>query len=200
VISAGLDPVRHAIQYAAAGASAISVLTEGPYFGGSLADLTAVAGAVDVPLLRKDFILDEVQLLETRAAGASATLLIVRVLPYPRLGELVSFATGLGLAPVVEVHDAAELDLALATPARLIGVNSRNLDTFTIDLDAAWSLIGRIPPDRVAIAESGMATADDVARAALAGADAVLIGTALSAAADPAALARQCARVRRRGR
>ena len=200
VISAGLDPVRHAIGYAAAGASAISVLTDGPFFGGSLRDLTAVAGVVDVPLLRKDFIVDEVQLLEARAAGAAAALLIVRALEGARLDELVRFATGLGLAPLVEVHDATELDRALSTPARFIGVNSRNLDTFAIDTDAAWSLIGRIPADRLAVAESGMATVADVARAAAAGADAVLIGTALSAAADPAALAREFAGVERRGR
>jgi indole-3-glycerol phosphate synthase len=200
VISDQLDPVQHAIRYATAGASAISVLTDGPFFGGSIEDLRAVAEAVDVPLLRKDFIVDEVQLLEARAAGASAALLIVRALSQGRLGELVRFAAGLGLAALVEAHDAAELDRALATPARFIGVNSRNLDTLAIDVDAAWGLIERIPADRIAVAESGMATVEDVARAATAGADAVLIGTALSAALDPAGLAQDCARVKRRGR
>ncbi|MDH4130869.1 MAG: indole-3-glycerol phosphate synthase TrpC [Gemmatimonadota bacterium] len=200
VISAELDPVRHASRYAAAGASAISVLTDGPFFGGSLDDLAAVAAAVDRPLLRKDFILDEAQLLEARAAGASAALLIVRALAPARLGELLRFADQVGLAALVEIHDGAELERALATPARFIGVNSRNLDTFTVDVDAAWRLIGQIPADRVAVAESGMATVEDVARAAAAGADAVLIGTALSSAADPALLARDCAQVGRRGR
>ncbi len=199
-ISAGLDPASHARAYAAAGASAISVLTDGPYFGGALADLEQVAGAVEVPLLRKDFILDEVQVLEARAAGASAVLLIVRALPLPRLRELLAFARGLGLAALVEVHDARELDQALETDARFLGVNSRNLDTFAIDVDAAWRLLARIPADRVAIAESGMATEADVRKAADAGADGVLIGTALSCAADPSALARAVAAVPRTGR
>ncbi|TFG50898.1 MAG: indole-3-glycerol-phosphate synthase [Gemmatimonadales bacterium] len=200
VISAQLDPVQHAVSYARAGASAISVLTDGPFFGGSIQDLRAVAGAVEVPLLRKDFILDEMQLLEARAAGASAALLIVRALTPRRLKELATFAAGVGLEILVEVHDAAELDRALVTPARFIGVNSRNLDTFAIDVASAWALIGQVPPDRVAVAESGMASLEDVARAAAAGADAVLIGTALSGAADPGALARQFATVPRRGR
>jgi indole-3-glycerol phosphate synthase len=200
VISAGLDPVQHAIAYAEAGASAVSVLTDGPFFGGSIEDLRAVAGAVEVSVLRKDFILDEMQLLEARGAGASAALLIVRALSPVRLGELATFAHGLGLEILVEVHDVAELDRALKTPARFIGVNSRNLDTFAIDVDAAWALIQQVPPDRVAVAESGMSSLDDVARAAAAGADAVLVGTALSGAADPLLLARQFAAVPRRGR
>jgi indole-3-glycerol phosphate synthase len=200
VISAGLDPVQHAIAYADAGASAISVLTDGPFFGGSIEDLRAVAGAVEVPVLRKDFILDEVQLLEARGAGASAALLIVRALPPARLGELAAFAHGIGLEILVEVHDAAELERALETPARFIGVNSRNLDSFAIDVEAAWALIRQVPPDRVAVAESGMSSLDDVVRAASAGADAVLVGTALSGVGDPGGLARQFATVPRRGR
>jgi len=200
VISARLDPVRHAISYAEAGASAISVLTDSPFFGGSIEDLQTVAGAVAVPVLRKDFILDEVQLLEARGAGASAALLIVRALTPSRLVELTGFARGLGLEVLVEVHDADELDRALGTPARFIGVNSRNLDTFAIDVEAAWALIQQVPPDRVAVAESGMSSLDDVAAAAAAGADAVLIGTALSQAMEPVALARQFATVPRRGR
>lgn len=199
-ISAGLDPVAHARTYAAAGASAISVLTDGPFFGGSLADLEQVAAAVPVPLLRKDFILDELQVLEARAAGASAVLLIVRALPRPRLRELLTFARELGLEALVEAHDAAELALALETDARYLGVNSRNLDTFAIDVDAAWALLATIPPDRVAIAESGMASEADVRKAAGAGADGVLVGTALSAAPDPSGLARAVASLPRTGR
>ncbi len=199
-ISAGLDPVAHARAYAAAGASAISVLTDGPYFGGSLADLEAVAAAVPVPCLRKDFILDELQLLEARVAGASAVLLIVRALSQERLVALLAAARAAGLAALVEVHDAAELDRALDTDARYLGVNSRNLDTFAIDVRAAWALLGRIPADRVAIAESGMASEADVRAAAAAGADGVLIGTALSGAADPSALARAVASLPRTGR
>lgn len=199
-ISADLDPVAHAVAYASAGASAISILTDGPFFGGSLDDLRAVAGRVQVPLLRKDFILDELQVAEARSAGASAVLLIVRALPPGRLTALATAARDWDLATVVEVHDARELELALATDAPVIGVNSRNLDTFEIDVAAAWALIGRIPPDRLVIAESGMASEADVRRAADAGADGVLIGTALSSAPDPSALARAVAAVPRRGR
>jgi indole-3-glycerol phosphate synthase len=199
-ISASLDPVAHARNYAAGGASAISVLTDGPYFGGSLEDLCSVAAAVDVPCLRKDFILDELQILEARAAGASAVLLIVRALSSARLQQLLNATRDAGLEALVEIHDARELDVALESEARIIGVNSRNLDNFQIDIAAAWTLIGRIPGDRLAIAESGMATPADVQRAADAGADGVLIGTALSSSSDPLALARQLVSTPRRGR
>lgn len=199
-ISAGLDPAGHAEAYAAAGASAISVLTDGPYFGGSLEDLRAVVARVQVSVLRKDFILDEVQLFEARAAGASAALLIVRALTPRRLRELARAAGALGLATLVEAHDAAELDIALESDAPVIGINSRSLDTFAVDVDSAWRLFERVPADRTAVAESGMSNTADVERAAQAGADAVLIGTALSSAGDPYALAAGCARVARRGR
>lgn len=199
-ISAQLDPVAHAVAYAAAGATAISVLTDGRFFGGSLADLSAVAEAVNLPLLRKDFILDELQVAEARAAGASAVLLIVRALSPKRLDELANAARDWDLATLVEIHDARELDVALAMDAPAIGVNSRNLDTFEIDVPAAWSLIERIPGDRMVIAESGMATVADVERAAIAGADGVLIGTALSGASDPSGSVRTLASVPRRGR
>ncbi len=199
-IRAELDPVAHATAYARAGASAISVLTDGPYFGGSLDDLRQVAAAVPVGALRKDFIVDELQLLEARAAGAAAALLIVRALTPPRLGELARFARQLGLATLVEAHDAAELDVALESGAPVIGINARSLDTFVIDVEAAWRLLTRVPADRIAVAESGMASAADVVRAAEAGADAVLIGTALSSATEPLTLATACAAVARRGR
>lgn len=199
-IRADLDPVAHASAYAAAGASAISVLTDGPFFGGSLEDLHAVAARVRVPVLRKDFILDELQVAQARAAGASAVLLIVRALTPVRLAELTRAARDWGLATLVEVHDEQELEIALGADAPIIGINSRNLDTFEIDVPAAWALIARIPVDRIAVAESGMATEADVRLASEAGADAVLIGTALSGAADPTALARTLAAVPRRGR
>lgn len=199
-ISELLDPVAHARSYAAAGASAISVLTDGPYFGGSLDDLRAVTAAVTVPCLRKDFILDELQILEARAAGASAVLLIVRALAPQRLQELLAAARDCRLEALVEVHDAGELDIALKSEARIIGINSRNLDDFRIDIPAAWALIRRIPRDRFAIAESGMASAADVRRAAEAGADGVLIGTALSSAPEPSDLAQQVASIPRIGR
>jgi len=200
IISAALDPVAHATAYAAAGASAISVLTDGPFFGGSLDDLVQVAAAVRLPVLRKDFILDPLQVAEARSAGAAAVLLIVRALAPERLGQLSRAAGDWGLTALVEVHDSRELDTALEAGATVIGVNSRNLDTFTIDTEAAWRLLGSIPADAVAIAESGLASAAEVRRAAELGADGVLIGTALSRAADPSALARELASVARRGR
>jgi indole-3-glycerol phosphate synthase len=199
-IRADLDPATHAAAYVAAGASAISVLTDGPYFGGSLDDLQAIAARVRAPLLRKDFILDELQVAEARAAGASAVLLIVRALSPARLADLARAARDWGLATLVEVHDAPELEIALTSDAPIIGVNSRNLDTFEIDVAEAWTMISRIPRDRIAVAESGMASEADVRRAADAGADAVLIGTALSGALDPSALVRAVTGIPRRGR
>jgi indole-3-glycerol phosphate synthase len=199
-ISPDLDPVAHAIAYSRAGASAVSVLTDGPYFGGSLEDLREVAAAVPVPVLRKDFILDEAQLAEARGAGASAVLLIVRALTPARLGELLAAARAYRLDTLVEAHDGRELDIAVSAGARNLGINSRNLDDFRIDLEAAWALLPRVPADCMAIAESGMATEADVRRAADAGADAVLIGTALSAAADPSGLVAALSSVERRGR
>jgi indole-3-glycerol phosphate synthase len=200
IISAELDPAAHAGAYAAAGASAISVLTDRPFFGGSLEDLSAVAARVSLPLLRKDFIVDELQVAESRAMGASAVLLIVRALSRERLHDLMAAARDWDLATLVEVHDARELGVALDLGAPVIGVNSRNLDTFEIDLAPAWALLGRIPADRIAIAESGLASVADAERARDAGADGVLIGTALSGAPDPSALARAVASVPRRGR
>jgi len=195
-----LDPAERAELYASQGAAAISVLTDGPYFGGSLADLAEAARRVPVPILRKDFILDELQILEARAAGAAAVLLIVRALPRARLAELLGFAKEWGLDALIEVHTPAELSVALESGSEVIGVNSRDLDTFRIDIQHAWELLGRIPPDRIGVAESGMSTAADVECAAEAGADAVLIGTALSAASSPADLLRAFCQVPRRGR
>jgi indole-3-glycerol phosphate synthase len=199
-IAATLDPVEHAKSYAKAGAAGISVLTDGPFFGGSLDDLRSVAAAVEVPVLRKDFILDELQIAEARAAGAAAILLIVRALAPDRLKALGRAAVDWELDTLVEIHNARELDTALNQGFQLIGVNSRDLDSFTIDVQAAWALIARIPSDVVAVAESGMATEEDVRRAAAAGADAVLIGTALSASPDPSGLASRLGAVPRSGR
>ena len=199
-ISATMDPVSHAAAYAEAGASAISVLTDGPFFGGSLADLAAVVARVPLPVLRKDFILDPLQIVEARGVGASAVLLIVRALAPDRFRELARVTREWGLAALIEVHDRRELDFALDNGAAVIGINSRNLDTFEIDVASAWSLFPFIPPDRLAIAESGMVSEADVRRAAVAGADGVLIGTALSSAPDPSGLARGMAAVPRTGR
>jgi indole-3-glycerol phosphate synthase len=195
-----LDPGERAALYASHGAAAISVLTDGPYFGGSMQDLRAAAERCPLPVLRKDFILDEVQILEARAAGASAVLLIVRVLGRSRLESLLHYAASLGLDALVEVHSPAELATALESKADIVGVNSRDLDTFTIDLGRAWALLRQVPSDRVAVAESGILSQGDVARVAECGADAVLVGTALSAAESPEQLLRELSTVVRHGR
>ena len=200
VIQADLDPRAHAVAYAAGGAAAISVLTDEPFFGGSLADLETVAASVSIPVLRKDFILDELQLVEARAAGASAVLLIVRALDPARLRELARAAHGMGLGTLVEVHTDVELGIALAAAPTTIGVNSRDLATFKVDPVAALRLVAHVPPETPAIAESGIHSRDDVVRAAAAGADAVLVGTVLSQAADPSALVGTLVGVERQGR
>ena len=194
-----LDPAERAALYAKHGAAAISVLTDGPYFGGSIQDLRAAAQRSSVPVLRKDFILDEVQILEARAAGAAAVLLIVRALG-SRLQPLLRYSADLRLDALVEVHTLEELAAALEAGASVIGVNSRDLDTFEIHMEAAWEIVARVPPECIAVAESGMAGTTDVQRAAAAGADAVLIGTALSAAVSPAVLLQDLTRVARRAR
>jgi indole-3-glycerol phosphate synthase len=195
-----LDPIGRAVLYSTHGASAVSVLTDQPYFGGSLKDLIDVANGSIVPILRKDFILDELQILEARAAGASAVLLIVRVLDRTRLEELMACALSNHLETLVEVHSLGELETAMAANAAIIGVNSRDLDTFKVDMAAAWRMLRSIPADRIAVAESGISRQSDVVRAADAGADAVLVGTALSQSESPEALLRQLTRVPRHGR
>lgn len=199
-ISPGLDPVSLAGAYQRGGAAAISVLTDTAHFGGSIDDLVMVAGAVQVPILRKDFIVDELQLVEARAAGASAVLLIVRALEQRRLEQLLRAATEAGLDALVEAHDREELDRAIGAGARIVGINARNLDDFSIDRDGALRLLSTIPAELVAVAESGMTTVEDVEAAAQSGADAVLIGGALSSAAEPELRAASFAGVSRRGR
>src|SRR5438309_961041 len=144
-IAAALNPSRHAAAYAAGGARAISVLTEGPHFGGSLEDLEAVRSAVHLPLLRKDFIVDPVQVFESRAAGASAILLIARALEHPELQALARLARDVGLAILVEVHRRAELDGALAVEPDAIGLNSRDLETLAVDVAGVEALLREIP-------------------------------------------------------
>jgi len=184
-IQPGLDPVAHATAYETGGARAISVLTETDHFGGSLEDLDRVAAGVRLPVLRKDFLLDELQLLEARGAGASAVLLIARALPGGRLRDLAVEAQGMGLGTLIEVHTEAEVDRALVASPTAVGVNSRDLATFTIDLRVAERLLGMIPMAIPAVAESGIETRDDVARMAAAGADLVLVGTALAREREP---------------
>ncbi|HZI21743.1 MAG TPA: indole-3-glycerol phosphate synthase TrpC [Gemmatimonadales bacterium] len=195
-----LDPADHARAYERGGAVAISVLTDERHFGGSLEDLTRVARCVSVPVLRKDFMLDELQLYEARAAGASAVLLIVRALDGTRLAALASGARRLGLAVLVEVHDDAELAAALAVEPTAIGVNSRDLATFAVDLALAVRLVARIPAGVPVVAESGIETRADVERLAAAGADLVLVGTSVARRGDPEAAVRELVGVPRKGR
>ena len=184
-IRPGLDPVALARGYAERGASAISVLTDRSYFGGSLDDLAAVKEAAGVPVLRKDFTIDPLQVAEARAGGADAVLLIVRILDDDLLRELSDAARAWGLTALVEVHDGDELARAAAAGARVVGVNNRDLSTFTTDLETTLSLLDRVPPETVLVSESGIRTADDVARLGARGVDAVLVGESLLRADDP---------------
>ena len=199
-IAPALDPAAHARAYADGGAAALSVLTDERHFGGSLADLETVRRAVDLPVLRKDFIIDPVQVFETRAAGASAVLLIVRILGEETLHELAALAADLGLTRLVEVHASGELERAVAVSPECIGVNARDLDTFSLHVEATGRVLRRVPGSAVAVAESGIRERRDVERVAGEGADAILVGTALAGAPDPAAAVRGLIGVRRRGR
>jgi indole-3-glycerol phosphate synthase len=184
VIRADFDPVQIAKQYEAAGASCLSVLTDEKFFQGSLASLKQIRAAVKLPLLRKDFIIDERQILEAVHWGADAILLIVAILTDAQLKRFHELATEAGLAALVEVHDEEELQRALAIEARLIGVNNRNLQTFTVDLGtterlAAQALADRSEDDFLLVAESGIHTRADVERLARARASAILVGESL---------------------
>ena len=190
-IDPGLDVALRANVYAQGGARAISVLTEPTWFGGQLGDLDRAASACDVPLLRKDFTVDEYQVWETALSPASALLLIVAALEESTFRSLFSSADELGLDVLVEVHTEEELEIALASPARLIGVNNRNLKTLAIDLTISERLIPRIPADRIAVAESGFSRGADVARLAALGARAFLVGESLMTHGQPAAKMRE---------
>ncbi|MGQ0505093.1 MAG: indole-3-glycerol phosphate synthase TrpC [Myxococcaceae bacterium] len=190
-IAATVDAPALAQRYADAGAAAISVLTDGPGFAGSLDDLIAVRHRVRAPVLRKDFVVDRYQLLEARAAGADAALLIVAALSEQTLSELHRDCDDLGLSALVEVHDEAELELALKIGARLIGVNNRNLETFVVDLAISEQLLARIPAHVRAISESGVRGLAEAQRLRRAGAANLLVGEALVRAADPALLLRE---------
>ena len=185
VLRADYDPVSIARAYADGGAAAISVLTEPTFFDGSLEHLRAVRQAVDIPLLRKDFIVSEYQLLEAKAAGADAVLLIVAALRPVELKVLHDHAGVLGLDALVEVHDATELAIALDAGAKIIGVNNRNLRTLEVDVHASDALISEIPAEVVAVSESGLKTADDLLRLRGSGYRAFLIGERFMTCADP---------------
>jgi indole-3-glycerol phosphate synthase len=189
-INVAINAGAQAAAYVEGGASALSVLTEPEQFGGSAEDLKEVHARVSIPLLRKDFIVDYAQILEARTLGASAVLLIVRALDPVDLADRIEETVAFGLTPLVEVHNEAELELAISQGATVIGVNNRNLETLEVDPENSARLIREIPPEIVAIAESGISTREDVERQAAAGADAVLVGSVLSAAPDPAAAVR----------
>jgi indole-3-glycerol phosphate synthase len=196
-INPGLSVSDQARAYERGGAAAISILTEPTRFGGSNDDLAAAGATTDLPLLKKDFHVDPLQIIEAKSIGASAALVIVRAVPPPRLRELLDVGRSIGIEILVEIRDERELDLALAFGAQIIGVNNRDLESLVIDPETAPRLLPLIPAEIVAIAESGMKTADDVKRVAAAGADSVLIGSELSASANPEAAVRSLISVKR---
>ena len=183
-LSAIADPAALAEQYQIAGASVISVLTEERRFKGSLADLTAVRSRVSIPILRKDFMVDEYQFFEARAHGADVVLLIVAALAKSQLRDFYDLATDLGMAVLIEVHTADELERAMEISPRIIGVNSRNLKTLEVNPAAFAELIPRIPNEVIRVAESGISRRADVEIAQSHGADAILVGEALVTSAD----------------
>ena len=186
VLAATYEPVAIARCYESGGAAAISVLTEPTFFDGALEHLAAVRQAVSLPLLRKDFIVDDYQLFEARANGADAILLIVAALDQATLGRLQHRAWDLGLAALVEVHDAEELARAADAGARIIGVNNRNLRSLSVDKEASYRLAMRMPKGVIAVSESGLQTREDLDRLSAAGYQAFLIGERFMTDADPA--------------
>lgn len=185
IIRADFDPVALARAYEVGGASCLSILTDEQYFQGHLDYLSEIRASVALPLLRKDFMIDDAQIYEARIAGADAILLIVAAIPdAPRLREMRELAESLSLAALVEVHTADELDIAAESGATLLGVNNRDLKTFDVRLELFETLAPRFPAGAVAVAESGIFTFADVERVRQAGADAVLVGESLMRQAD----------------
>jgi indole-3-glycerol phosphate synthase len=199
-INATLDAAAQAEAYEKGGASAVSVLTEESRFSGSAADLADVVNRVSIPVLKKDFHVAESQLEEAVALNASAALVIVRAVEPARLKVLAASARASGLEILYEVRDETELRLALSVGAEIIGVNNRNLETLEIDRTTVERILPLIPPECIAVAESGYTSAADIESAARAGADAVLIGSVVSAASDPAAAVAALAKIPRQPR
>ncbi len=185
------DPAEQARAYASAGAAAISVLTEPTHFHGSLADLRAARMACDLPVLRKDFLIHPAELIESRAAGADAVLLIAACLSANELVAMLATARDLGLGALVETHSDEDLEKVLATDAEVIGVNARDLETLEVDVDRALEHLARVPAGRLSVMESGIATRAHVRAAVDAGASAILVGEALMRADDPGAKLRE---------
>jgi indole-3-glycerol phosphate synthase len=187
-IAPEVDPVAQARRYAEAGAAAVSVLTEHDHFGGSLEDLRSVRAAIEPPVLRKDFIVHEAQVWEARAAGADAVLLITACLDEQELPALIAVSRAAGMEPLLETHADADIERALATDARVIGVNARDLETLEVDVEASIRRIRALASSaRCIVAESGIASNADVAAARAAGASAILVGETLMRSGDPAA-------------
>ena len=183
--------------YEEGGAAALSVLTDAPYFGGSLEDLRVARETTSLPILRKDFALHPLQILEARVAGADAVLLIVRILDDEVLQRLIAEAEALGMAALVEVHDERELKRALDIGAGIIGINNRDLATFTTDLDTTVRLLEGVPEDIFIVSESGIRVREDVNRLGGVGVNAVLVGESLLRSPDPGAAAQELARIPR---
>ena len=190
LIRPGADVVQIVRMYEAAGASACSILTEPEFFGGSLDDLRAARAACSLPLLRKDFIVDEYQLVEARLAGADAALLIVAATGDEMLHDLLAFGHGIGLDLLVEVHDEDDVESAVAAGAEIVGINNRNLKTLEVDRETVLRLLPDIPAGTTVVAESGITDHAEVRRLEEAGVDAILVGEALMGAADPAGAVR----------
>ncbi len=184
IIREDFDPVRIAGEYERHGAAAVSVLTDETFFGGSNADLTAVKGAISLPVLRKEFIIDPWQIYETRAIGADALLLIAAILGENQLREYRELAASLGLASLVEVHDRTELEAALRTDAEIIGINNRDLKTFSTDIRTSLTLAPLVPSDLIVVSESGIRSRAEIEILMKAGVRTFLIGEALVAAPD----------------
>ncbi len=196
-LRAEVDPAQWAGVYAAAGVSAISVLTDAKYFGGCLEDLSAARAEVAVPVLRKDFVVDEYQIYESCAARADAILLITRALSDAQLHDYIALAHSLGIKALVEVHDEAEVDRAVVSRAHIVGINNRNLADFRVDLAATERLAPRIPAGCIIISESGVSARSDVERVARAGVHAVLVGEALMRAGDVGEKVRELTGIKR---
>jgi len=197
LIRPDFDPVAIARTYESAGASTISVLTDEQYFQGRLEYLAAIRAAVNLPLLRKDFIIDAYQVFESRAAQADGILLIVAALSRGQLSEFLGLADELGMASLVEVHTAEELDAALQVGARIVGVNNRDLRTFETKLETTLELASSVPADRVLVSESGILTRADVERLMEAGVDAILVGESLMRDPDPGVKVRELLNIER---
>lgn len=185
VLREHFDPAAIARSYEAGGAACLSVLTDREFFKGSAADLQAARSACSLPVLRKDFVIDPYQVHESRAMGADCILLIAACLPTSEMVELERLAHGAGMAVLVEVHDAAELEQALQLRTPLLGINNRNLKTFETRLDTTLGLLSRVPKDRLVVTESGILSATDVSRMRAAGVEAFLVGEAFMRAPDP---------------